>query len=56
MWTAHYLDDNPMGEYTCPIYCGVNHKHFNDHEGLEEDIPFEQNELLYCQDTQKTQQ
>ena len=46
MWAGHYLDDNGMGSYTCPLYCAIEHKHFNDHEGLEQEIQVEQNKLL----------
>ncbi len=26
-WWQERLDKNPMGQYTCPIYCGVRHSH-----------------------------
>ena len=47
--------EHPMGEYTCPIYCSIEHIHFIDHEGLEQDNLIVQNELLFCQDTPKIQ-
>ena len=50
MWAGHYLDDNGMGNYTCPLYCAVEHKHFSDHEGLEQETQVEQSKLLVGQE------
>ncbi len=34
---GEYLDENPMGAYSCPPYCGVGHKHIMENYGYNSD-------------------